>query len=97
MKPTLLLPDAHVEMIDAARFYAARTPGLGLTFLDAVERAVADIRQSPKRWPMVRRGIRRRLVAQFPYGVLYREDPEEIVIMAVMHLHRRPGYWRGRT
>ena len=96
MKPTRLLADAHVEMIEAARFYAARKPGLGLTFLDAVERAIADIRESPKRWPLVRGRTRRRLVAKFPYGVLYRDDPDEIVIVAVMHLHRRPGYWRGR-
>lgn len=97
MKPTRLLLDAHLEMIEAARFYAARAPGMGLTFLDAVERGMADIRQNPRRWPTVRKGIRRRLLAKFPYGILYREDPEEIVILAVMHLHRRPGYWRSRT
>jgi hypothetical protein len=27
---------------------------------------------------------------------LYRGEPERIYIVAVMHLHRRPGYWRSR-
>lgn len=33
---------------------------------------------------------------RFPYGVIYATDPEEIVILAIAHMHRRPGYWRDR-
>lgn len=29
-------------------------------------------------------------------GLLYRVEPERIYIVAVMHLRRRPGYWRYR-
>jgi hypothetical protein len=36
------------------------------------------------------------LVPKFPYGLLYRIEPARIYIVAVMHLHRRPGYWRSR-
>ena len=32
-----------------------------------------------------------------PFGILYRIDPHEIVIIAVMHLRRRPGYWADRV
>jgi hypothetical protein len=35
-------------------------------------------------------------VHRFPYAVLYRPDPDEIVVVAVMHQRRRPGYWLGR-
>jgi hypothetical protein len=31
-----------------------------------------------------------------PYAVIYREDADEIVVLAVMHLHRRPDYWTDR-
>lgn len=41
------------------------------------------------------------LVDRFPYAVLYRAEAEQILLVAVIHLHRRPGYWRrswsGRT
>lgn len=40
---------------------------------------------------------RRVLVPGFPYQVLYRMRLDEIVIVAVAHLKRRPAYWRGRT
>ncbi len=45
-------------------------------------------------WPVVEGELRRRLVRRFPFGVLYRSDPEEIVIVA--HLRRKPGYWGGK-
>jgi toxin ParE1/3/4 len=96
MKPAIYLPEAHEEMIEAARFYESRSAGLGAAFLNVIEKAVLDIREHPGRWPIIRSQIRRRLVGRFPYGVLYREDPTEIVILSVMHLHRRPGYWQDR-
>jgi len=37
------------------------------------------------------------MVRRFPFGILYRIEPEQIVVVAVMHLRRRPGYWRDRT
>ncbi|KOR28141.1 plasmid stabilization protein, partial [Achromatium sp. WMS1] len=36
---------------------------------------------------------------RFPYGILYREtlDANGIFIIAVMNLHRKPGYWKYRN
>ncbi|MGH6691560.1 MAG: type II toxin-antitoxin system RelE/ParE family toxin, partial [Gammaproteobacteria bacterium] len=42
------------------------------------------------------RRLRRLLIPKFPYGLLYRVELERIYVIAVMHLHRRPGYWRSR-
>jgi len=35
-------------------------------------------------------------VRRFPYGVVYRKTPSVIRILAVMHLMRKPGYWKER-
>jgi len=40
---------------------------------------------------------RRVLVHRFPYQVVYRLTASEILIVAVAHLKRRPGYWKDRT
>jgi plasmid stabilization system protein ParE len=93
MKPAIFLAEARQEMNRAASFYESRSPGLGAGFLTAIEQAIADIREHPRRWPMVRSQTRRRLLGRFPYGILYRDDPNEIVVLAVMHLHRNPSYW----
>ena len=35
------------------------------------------------------------LATVFPYAVLFVDQPERVLI-GVMHLKRRPGYWRMR-
>jgi len=96
MKSVLFLRPAELEMLDAARYYELQASGLGGDFLDKIDSAVQDIGMHPERWPVVRFNIRRRLMHRFPYALLYRIDPEEIVIQAIMHLHRRPDYWMNR-
>ncbi|HXB03014.1 MAG TPA: hypothetical protein VNV15_09390 [Opitutaceae bacterium] len=40
--------------------------------------------------------LRRILAEGFPYAVLYEAKPDYAWILVVMHLKRRPGYWRER-
>ena len=96
MKTVRFLRPAEQEMLDAARFYELQSHGLGTDFINKIDSAVCDIGVHPDRWPVVRRSIRRRLIHRFPYALLYRVDPDEIVIQATMHLHRRPEYWIDR-
>lgn len=90
------LPDAEEEMYEAAKYYQSQTTGLGDDFLSEVERAIASIAQSPMTWPKIEGELRRRLVRRFPFGILYYIEPEEIAIVAVAHLRRKPGYWKKR-
>ena len=92
MKLVRFLRPAELEMLEAAMFYEQKAPGLGDDFLGKIDSAVHDIGMNPRHWPVVRFDIRRRLIHRFPYGLLYREDPEEIVIPATMHLRRHPDY-----
>lgn len=90
-------PEAHAEMIEQARYYENKSEGLGADFLDAVEEAARRIAQSPQAGQIERAGIRKRLVSGFPYTILYEVQPDRIYIAAVMHQHRRPGYWQSRV
>jgi plasmid stabilization system protein ParE len=90
-------PEAHEEMIESARFYDGRSEGLGSDFLDAVEDTTHRISESPKAGRVERGNTRKRLVPGFPFTVLYEIQPDRIYIAAVMHQHRRPGYWRKRV
>ena len=62
----------------------------------AVEHTVARIVENPEAGAPVAGGIRRRLVPDFPFALGYRVLKDEIRVLAVMHLRRRPGYWRTR-
>ncbi len=96
MKPVVFLPEAEQEMLEAAIYYQSQASGLGVDYLSEVEQAVQAIAESPMTWPIIEGELRRRLIRRFPFGILYRIEPERIVIVAVAHLRRRPGYWRGR-
>ena len=89
-------PEAHEEMIEFARFYEGRSEGLGSDFLTAVEETTRRIQRSPKAGAIDSANVRKRLVSGFPFTILYEIHPDRIYIAAVMHQHRRPGYWRER-
>jgi toxin ParE1/3/4 len=61
-----------------------------------VERAIVDVEEHPRRWPVLAKQVRKRAVGRFPYSILYRVDGEAILIVAVMHMHRHPHYWTNR-
>jgi hypothetical protein len=54
------------------------------------------LEQYPRAWHPLGGGIRRCRLSRFPYAVIYAPEPEEILVIAIMHMHRRPGYWRDR-
>ena len=88
---------AKVELNEAAQYYERDSPGLGAALVAEVERCTAAILEHPEASPIVTGAVRRRLLRRFPYGLLYRVRPEQVRILAVMNLKRRPGYWVGRT
>ena len=92
-----LLPEAEEELRAAARFYEALQSGLGLALLQEVRRARERIAERPGASRVERGDIRVRSILRFPYRLYYRVRPDEIVIVAVGHRRRRPGFWRGRT
>jgi len=90
------LSPAEIEMLDAAAYYETRVPELGTDFLSTIEIAVLDLSDDPGKWPMIGKEIHRRILPRFPYSILYKIDPEEIIIVAIMHQKRRPNYWTNR-
>jgi plasmid stabilization system protein ParE len=86
MTSIVFLNPAEEEMLQAAAYYEEQARGLGRDFLSEVQRTVDSIAENPGVGRVVRLSIRRRLMRRFPFGILYRVDPDEIVIVAVMHL-----------
>ena len=95
----LFHPDAQDELNRAISHYEGNELGLGYQFAVEIVAAVERIRTNPVLWPILDHQVRRCLVHRFPYGVIYSVDEQksELLILAVMHLHRQPGYWSERT
>lgn len=84
------------EMAEAAEWYERRKPGLGETFLGQVRVAAEFIAVFPESGEERPKGFRRKLLRQFSYAIVYTVEPDELVIHAVAHSNRRPGYWLPR-
>jgi len=87
---------AQRELDEAVEYYNAQSPGLGEQFLLEVLRTLERIRQDPAAWHPFTQNTRRCQTQRFPYGVVYQILEPEILIVAIAHLHREPGYWRHR-
>jgi plasmid stabilization system protein ParE len=87
---------AERELNDAAQYYELEQSGLGSAFIIDIQRCTEAILAYPLAGPVVLGTIRRRLCQRFPYGLLYTVREDELRILAVVHLRRRPGYWVGR-
>jgi len=88
---------AELELNDAADYYDLESPGLGTAFLNDIERALAHVLGHPEAAPAVSGAVRKRVLARFPYSLLYSVHEDEVRILAVAHQKRRPFYWRGRA
>ncbi len=87
---------AERELTDAAAYYDNLSPGLGNSFIDDVERAITQIEQYPESGYLLNRAVRRVLLRHFPYALMYSVSPDEVRILAIANLKRRPFYWQGR-
>lgn len=65
--------------------------------MSALDRAIERIGENPERWPVYLHGTRRVLLRHFPFGIIYRVDSERILVVAIAHQRRRPGYWQQRA
>ena len=65
-------------------------------FINAIEDTIYRIRESPTRYTAIDEAVRRCMAWRFPYGILYIIEQDYILILAVMHCSRQPGYWKSR-
>ena len=91
------LDAARSDLREAVRYYESRQPGLGRSFRDEVKAVIDRIAALPEAWHPLGENIRRCRTHRFPYGVIYQiRGDEEILIVAIAHLHREPGTWTER-
>lgn len=95
MKPLELHPLAVAEGEEAAAWYAERDPRVAARFGEELEATLGLIVEAPDRWPIYL-GMRRALFRRFPYFILYRDEPQRILVVVIAHAKRRPGYCEGR-
>lgn len=96
IKRVRLHEEALAELEAEALFYEAKVEGLGERFASEVEAAVKIAAEFPEMGSPFRFGTRRVFPKKFPFSIVYRVRPSEVVVLAVVADARKPGYWRKR-
>ena len=95
MKVRFLAP-AREEFLQAVEFYEGQSSGLGAEFLIEVEEKVESLKGAPNQGAPYIDEVRRILLRRFPYNIVYLIEPDALVILAIAHQRRKPGYWKNR-
>ena len=96
MKPARFLLEAQDEFLEQISYYEEQQKGLGDRFHESVEAATALESTHPKLGSPWKLRTRRVFPKGFSFSVVYRIEPEELIVFAVAHFKRRPTYWRSR-
>lgn len=101
MKPVRIGKEAAEEFEEAAAWYEREQEGLGGRFIEAFEHALQLLAE--KNTPLIPvdgkagpKGARKLILHKFPFSLIVHELPEVIVVVALAHHSRKPGYWRSR-
>ncbi|MGH2360827.1 MAG: type II toxin-antitoxin system RelE/ParE family toxin [bacterium] len=87
---------AKADIREAARWDERQRTGLGRTFVQQIDALLDLIRLNPTQYQIAHREVRRAIPRRCPYGVFYRIEGSEIVVFAVVDLHRDPSTGQDR-
>ena len=88
---------ARVEFDNAFDWYAQRSPGAAIGFASEVDAAIDLVAAAPERFPETNAGCRSCALHRYPYRVIYYRSQDRLIVVAIAHAKRRPGFWRDRV
>ena len=96
-----VLRQAERELDLARKWYDEQRYGLGLVFFDAFEAALEHAQRFPEAGIAVldsrlARPVRRFPLRGFPFHIVMTIVDGALVVVAVAHARRKPGYWLER-
>ena len=92
----ILHPEAEAEFLGAQRYYSEVRRALGLRFYDELSGLLLRVAERPLAFRQFAPPARRAFARHFPYAVVFVPRAEAVWIIAVMHVRRKPGYWKRR-
>ena len=94
----VLRKEAQLDLDEIFVWYEEQKEGLGFEFIDSFEKVLNKIAFNPYYASFIIEDARGASLKRFPYEVIYRvdEDQWQVRIIAVIHQHRNPEWFRNR-
>lgn len=90
-------PEARQELLEAAQYIANDDPRESELFNQAFEQSLDWARSQPLIFRCFESDFRKIKVGKFVYSLVFRVSGDEIQILAIAHMSRKPGYWKDRV
>ena len=91
------LPVAELELIKEVTYYSKGRTGLATKFEASVEAATQMAMRHPQGGAPSYKETRAFRVKGFPFSLVYRASPDEILIVAIAPHSKKPQYWASRV
>ena len=96
MKLVNIQPRAETEADEAAAWYEAEQPGLGIEFLLELDAAIERAAETPLAYAQVFMDARRVLTRRFPFAVYFVYEHDVVEVFAILHQRRASPLWQSR-
>ena len=90
-------PEARAEFLHDVEYYAGISTGLAELYDKAIHTAEMQAVATPDAWPLSARKTRRVIDRRFKFSLVYLHTEQEIYVVAIAPMKRRPGYWKRRV
>jgi plasmid stabilization system protein ParE len=81
---------ARQEMDESIAWYDSERAGFGIEFASEIESFLVRIADTPEQFNKVRGDVRRAVLRRFPYTIHFLLEANRIVVLAVLHVKRKP-------
>ena len=88
--------EALFDVEDIVIWYEKQRIGLSYDFELCLEAGLDEISRNPDAFQKKYKNIKIRFISRFPYGIHYRFEKDEIVVIGVFHTSRSPKNWSKR-
>jgi plasmid stabilization system protein ParE len=93
----MVLEPARQELDNGRDYYLLHaSPRIAESFLEHFNNAVRLLVDHPHLGKPLSARLRLIPIPHFPYSIIYRITSDTIIVQALAHQRRRPGYWKAR-
>ena len=88
----IVTEQAQLEYEESASYYEMQQQGLGMRFVDTIEKLKETIAKNPRLFAKKKKEYREVQAKPFPFLIVYRIDKENeaVLVVAVFHTSRHP-------
>lgn len=88
--------EALFDIEDIVLWYEEQRIGLSYDFELCLEAGIDTISRNPDLFQKKYKNIRMHFISRFPYGIHYRVEKDQIIVIGIFHTSRSPKNWNKR-